>query len=198
MEVVFIRHGETDLNKTSRIQGVLFDKELNAAGKAYAQKASSHFDAKQFDQVFVSPLKRAVETANIFTNNRSLIKDDRLKEYDYGEWDGELLSDMIKQFPDAIDPWGKVAENFTNYAPHAETYAQLKARCLDFLNELAEKYQDQKILVVSHGTLIRMMVASVVASGNMVNFNTIANCALAKLAYQNGIWRLVYYNRKVI
>ncbi len=196
MEIVFLRHGQTDLNKTNKIQGALFDHDLDEQGREYAEKAAANFDPSGFDVVFSSPMKRALTTAKIFTRNRKdIILDDRLIEFNFGEWDGQYLSDMRKQYPDAFDPWGKAAANYVQYAPSGETFTELDRRCGSFLADLQKQYPEQKILVVCHGTLIRMMLAHYFAEGDINSFETMDNCALAKISYRQGIPRINYYNR---
>lgn len=196
MEIVFIRHGETDVNKSSRIQGASINASLNEAGRKYAERAAQNFDPSEFDAVYVSPLNRAVETAEIFTKGqKELQEDDRLLEFDYGEWDGKLLSQVKKEHPDAIDPWGKVGKNYIKYAPNGESREDLDKRCGEFIDEMLEKYPDGKVLVVAHGTLIRMMAAHLMTDGEMDKFETMNNCGLAKFSIRQGINRMLYYNR---
>lgn len=159
MEIVFIRHGQTDVNKSGKIQGASIDAELNETGRKLAQDSARNFDESQFNAVYASPMKRALETARIFTKDqKDIILDKRLLEFDYGEWDGALLSEMAQKYPDAIDPWGKADGNYIKYAPHGESMDELEKRCASFLDEIIKKYPDEKVLVVAHGTLIRMMV----------------------------------------
>ena len=196
MEIVFIRHGQTDLNKNNEIQGAAVDFPLNQAGEAFAKKSAENFDVSGYDAVYVSPLKRAKQTAEIFVKNqKKLIIDQRLIEFDYGEWDGKLLSQMRQEHPDAIDPWGKVNQNYIKYAKHGESFTDLKKRSNDFLNMVKSKYPNGKVLVVAHGTLIRMMVAASLTEGEINNFETMDNCGLAQISYREGIARLDFYNR---
>lgn len=199
MEIVFVRHGQTDLNKTRKIQGALFDHDLDHEGRAYAEKAAANFDPSSFDLVFSSPMKRAVTTAKIFTKGQKEIRlDKRLMEFNFGEWDGQYLTELGKKYPDAIDPWGKAAANHVKYAPSGETFAELNERCGDFLADLHQNYPDKKILVVCHGTLIRMMFAHCFTDGDINAFETMANCALAKISVRENIFRTNYYNRVLV
>ena len=196
MEIVFIRHSQTDVNKSGKIQGANIDAELNKAGRKLAQESAKNFDESQFGVVYASPMKRAFETARIFTKEKKdIILDDRLLEFDYGEWDGALLTEMAEKYPDAIDPWGKANRNYIKYAPHGESMEELEKRCADFLDEMIKRYPDKKVLVVAHGTLIRMMAAHLIANGNIDAFQTMENCGLAEFSIRDGINRLVYYNR---
>ena len=196
MEIVFIRHGQTDVNKDNRIQGAQVDAELNDYGREYAQKAAKNFDESQFDVVYSSPMKRAVETAEIFTTGQKQIKlDDRLLEFDFGDWDGKKMADLAKKYPDVMDPWGKVNRNYVKYAPNGETYEEFDQRCGEFLDEMYHKYSDKKVLVVAHGRLIRMMTAHYLTNGDMDKIDTMNNSALTKFSVRAGIPRLIYYNR---
>ena len=143
MEIVFIRHGQTDVNKDNRLQGAHVDAELNDYGRAYAKKAAANFDEDEFDVVYSSPMKRAVETAKIFTKDKKKINlDDRLLEFDFGDWDGKKMDDIVKEYPDIVDPWGKVNRNYIRYAKNGESYEAFDKRCGDFLDEMYQKYPD--------------------------------------------------------
>lgn len=196
MEIVFVRHGQTDLNKTGCIQGSLFNHDLDEGGRICAEKAAANFDPTGFDVVYSSPMKRALTTAKIFTKGQKEIKvDERLIEINFGEWDGKLLTELGQKYPDAIDPWGKASAAYVKYAPSGETYAALNKRCGSFLDDMQKQYPNKKVLVFCHGTLIRMMFAHYFTNGDMNYFETMDNCALAKVSYRNGQARANYYNR---
>ncbi|GAA3626186.1 histidine phosphatase family protein [Lactobacillus hamsteri] len=198
MEIVFIRHGQTDVNKDNRLQGALIDAELNEAGRDYAKKAADNFDENEFDVVYSSPMKRAVETAKIFTKGKKEIKlDKRLLEFDFGDWDGMKMEEIGEKYPDVVDPWGKINRQYIKYAPNGESYEAFDERCGEFLDEMYQKYPDKKVLVVAHGRLIRMMAAHYLTKGDMDLFDTMDNCALAKFSIRKGITRMDYYNRKL-
>lgn len=195
MEIIFIRHGQTDVNKANCLQGANVDAELNENGRNYAKKAAQKFDPSEFDYVFTSPLKRAVETAEIFTKGqKNLVPDQRLVEFDFGDWDGKPMDEIAKQHPDVIDPWGKINRNYVKYAPHGESYEDFEKRCASFLDEVYQKYPEDKILVVAHGRLIRAMAAYYLNS-SMDQLDTVDNCALTKFSVRKKQARLVYYNR---
>ncbi|CCI84357.1 phosphoglycerate mutase [Lactobacillus pasteurii DSM 23907 = CRBIP 24.76] len=196
MELTFIRHGQTGLNKENRIQGSATNYPLDEEGRSQAQAAAANFDPSQYDVVFVSPLARAQETAKIFTKGqKELITDERIKEFDFGSWDAQLISELRANYPDAFDEWGKVTDKYLTYATDAESQVHLGQRCQEFIDELRQKYPDGKVLVVAHGTLIRMMAACLVEAGKMSNFQTMDNCGLAKFEVKKNTSRMLYYNR---
>lgn len=197
MEIVFLRHGETDLNKSYQIQGALVDQSLNEAGRAYAEKAARNFTAADFAAVYASPFKRAQETAEIFVKGqKEILLDERLREQDFGEWDSTSVQLHLDQNPDAFDDWGFISDEYQKYAPHGETHQQVVKRVKPFLDELISKYPNQKILVVCHGTLIRSIVAYFLQTDRRL-IAQLDNCALAKFDLRASGARLVYYNKKL-
>ena len=86
MDIYLIRHGETDWNKTKRLQGVT-DIPLNAYGIELAEKTAEGLKDVPFDRIYTSPLIRAKETAQIILGTRQipLLEDPRIKEIGFGE-----------------------------------------------------------------------------------------------------------------
>ena len=89
MDIYLIRHGETDWNKTKRLQGVT-DIPLNAYGIELAEKTAEGLKDVPFDRIYTSPLIRAKKTAEIIRGDRpvELVVTDGLKEISFGEYEG--------------------------------------------------------------------------------------------------------------
>ena len=88
-----IRHGQTEMNQLRRLQG-RSDHPLNEAGIAQAGQAARSLQKVTFEYVFTSPLKRAVQTAEIIAPGVSPVTDDRLIEMDYGMYEGADLNHL--------------------------------------------------------------------------------------------------------
>lgn len=196
MRVVLLRHGQTDLNKKHLIQGSSVDHNLAPEGRAFAIKSAANFDPEQFDLVYSSPLKRAQETAQIFIKGqKKIILDDRIKERDFGEWDAKNYFELKAKHPDAFDRGGHIGPNYLKYAPHGESREHLEARVASFLTDLYQQHAEQKILIVCHGTLARMITAYYLTDGDMSMFASLKNCALVAFNVDQFGARLSYYNR---
>lgn len=95
-----------------------------------------------FDAIFCSDLKRAVDSAKIGFGDRNvpIIVDQRLRECNYGD---------MTQFPsekvDAEKP-KRIHEPF----PNGESYDQTSARMKAFLNQLKQKYQGKRVMIIGH------------------------------------------------
>ncbi len=88
LTVVLTRHGLTDRSDPEQHLGQHIDVSLNAAGRRQAESLAKRLAAVPFDRVISSPLFRAQETAQIVGRGARVETDPRLKEMDYGSWEG--------------------------------------------------------------------------------------------------------------
>jgi isoleucyl-tRNA synthetase len=103
----------------------------------------------QFDRIIVSPFLRTIETAQIVADVLGFPKekieiDERLTEVNVGVYEGKKYAEYHAMFKD-------LQERFTKAAEGAENFNEVRVRIGQFLYELEEKYQNEKILIISHG-----------------------------------------------
>lgn len=153
--LIFVRHGETDWNRTSRFQGQR-DIALNALGRRQAERngrAVAGLLASRSWRLFASPLGRTMETMQILLAaagrpDAPFETDARLQEASYGDWEG-LTPDEIAAFEAgvherrALDKWGFLP-------PAGESYAMVSERVAAWLSTL-----DGPTLVVAHAGIMR-------------------------------------------
>ena len=138
-----VRHGQTDWNVEGRYQGRL-DIDINEKGIEQAKIMRDELLNVKFDKVISSPLKRAIQTAQIisqFDNVGDIIIDERIIERCNGELEGKLKTE-IPQNIDFNDP---------NTGYGIETITDFRKRIKDFCDELKNNYKDEDVLVVTHG-----------------------------------------------
>ena len=91
MILYLVRHGETVTNKSGLIQGQR-DVELSDKGIEDAKELKEIISSLDIDVVISSPLKRAIDTAKIITDNKYPINiDDRIIERDWGLIEGIMI-----------------------------------------------------------------------------------------------------------
>lgn len=144
MDILFVRHGQTDWNVQKKVQG-LANIELNETGINQAENARELLEKENIDLIICSPLKRTIQTANIINKNKKieLIIDDRIIERDFGEFEG-----VNKEEFNFGDFWSY--DKNIKYK-NAENIQKFFKRVYAFLDDLNQKYSDKKILLVSHG-----------------------------------------------
>lgn len=147
--VYFIRHGATDWNdninnegkKDPKCQGRA-DIPINARGVQQANIMANLLKDITFDRIICSPLLRAVQTAQIISNNKQIEIDNRLIERDFGEFEG-----LTRNQFDFCNYWNKHSHISSSTG---ESIDNIKDRLYSLINEL--KLEPQKnILIVSHG-----------------------------------------------
>ena len=91
MKVYFVRHGQTDWNVQSRIQGQS-DIPLNQRGIAQAKALAAQLKTLAIDCIITSPLQRTKQTAALLNETLQvpILEEEGLKERDFGEFEGVL------------------------------------------------------------------------------------------------------------
>jgi alpha-ribazole phosphatase len=107
------------------------------------------------DAAFTSPLQRCVKLAHAL-GLENAGHDNRLKELHFGDWEMQAWDDVPRAY---FDEW---AQNYAHMSPpNGETFSQLQVRGIAFIDELLSQYHKGHVLVVTHGGMIRAMVAHV-------------------------------------
>lgn len=153
--VYFVRHGETEWNRTKRAQGQA-DIPLNTEGHrqaAHAAAALAHLDV---DAVYSSDLVRALETARPIAEAHGLevATDPDLREVDQGEWEGLTVDEIKQRWPEL---WGPARHYSAR--PGGEAPQEVRDRATRALKRIVAGHEGQTIVLVSHGGTIRWVSA---------------------------------------
>ena len=157
MQLMLIRHGETDWNSTGRYLGQT-DVPLNHRGKGQARDVSLRVKEFKPDYLYSSDLQRAQETARVLETNLSLPvqTDRRLREIDFGYWEGKTYHELSPEDKKVSNDW--FSEPETVRLPGGEAFSTFKNRVLAFSKELLLTHQGEKVVVVTHGGPIRVLI----------------------------------------
>ncbi|APU70541.1 phosphoglycerate mutase [Companilactobacillus crustorum] len=196
VELYIVRHGETDTNYEGRINGMSTDKPLNANGIKQVETLEKQIDINKFDEVYSSPMKRAMQTAEILNQGvHEIHQDKRLYEADYGSWDGLKETDLRDKYPDAFDENNFLLPTYTKYAKDGEEYSDVYRRVEDFMDDMGKK-GNKKIMVVCHGFVSRSFLKVVTDAKNISNIIQPDNAGVSKYGVSDsGIKYLYYYGR---
>jgi alpha-ribazole phosphatase len=146
----------------------------------------------KFDDVkiFSSPLKRCAKLAHAL-NLGEVNLDDRLKEFNFGEWEMKRWEDIDKE---ALDYW--VEDFVSRQVPGGESYQQMCDRVMGFFNELVKKGETEDVILVSHGGTIRAILANILEMPLMNLFRiNIDFGGVVKLSEKEGKIKIDYINR---
>jgi probable phosphoglycerate mutase len=182
--IILARHGQTDWNAERRWQGHA-DEPLNEAGRAEAQRLGAALRGHGVTRIVSSDLARASDTAAIAGAilGVPVELDARLREVDVGEWSGLTLAEVEKRYPEGL---ARRRAGGTGWA-EGEPFEVMAARVVEALTDIAERYPDEQVLVVSHGGCLRAAsVACRVASEEWISAG---NCDYDVVAVEAGEMR---------
>lgn len=187
MHLYIMRHGETDDNTRRVLQGQK-DNPLNENGINQALEARAELEEIQFDRIYVSPLIRAIHTAELATgrDKSEFIIEERIKEIGFGVLEGTVSDDMKPPYSNFfLNPGAYVAPE------GGESFDELLARVQDFLDELKGKLPGQKVLLVSHGAAIHALINRILKQ-DMSHFwdMKLANCGILEVSDENGEYEI--------
>lgn len=194
-KILFLRHGETDWNSQLRYQGTM-DVPLNSKGEKQAAAASGRLANWVPDHVAVSPLKRAVRTAEIIGKKRRWTMEpqvfDGLREVDFGEWEGRQISDVIDTYGDVYFRWRDDPGSWS--PPGGESLESVKERFMAVLESLLAM-DGSKFLIVTHGGVIRAALSALLDFPPGVSWKmTLGNCSYTALTLWRGRILLNFLN----
>lgn len=176
-----IRHGQTDWNAERRLQGST-DIPLNDVGRRQARDAAGALAGTEWDAIVSSPLGRAAETADLIAAGLGLAVARRVRELterSFGPAEG--LQDGPEL--DAL----RIPGGFRG----AESEEAAADRGLAALEALAEEFRGGRVLVVTHGSLLRVSLSR--AAGRTLPSIQNAVLNLAHHHPEDG-WNLEYFN----
>lgn len=187
LEIYLVRHGRTLFNEKDRVQGWC-DSPLTKTGVAQAKNVGKNMRHIPFTVALSSPSERASDTCEYVLEGRlPIILDKRLKEMNFGYLEGEMNAKLREGKPEDFVQMceiGWVDEG-------GENTAMVLARVQDFFENLVEKYDNEVILITSHGMWINFAVQYLMDEDVKLPFE---NCSVSKFVYEKGQFRVEYLN----
>jgi probable phosphoglycerate mutase len=148
VEVVLVRHGETEWSRSGRHTGRT-DVPLTEAGIRNAEMLAPRLQRRRFAAVFTSPLSRASETSRLAGLGEGAQVREALIEWDYGEYEGATT----KQIREGRPGWLLWRDG----CPGGEDARQVGARVDRLIDELRGLDGDSALF--AHGHVLRALAA---------------------------------------
>lgn len=195
LELLFIRHGQTDWNASQKVMGRQ-PIPLNDAGRAQARELAGFLEGTYLAAVISSPVKRAAETAEIIAASKGLgVEFDRgLSEIDYGDWVNLSFADLVGKYGGLwhkykIDPNDVVL-------PGGESMRDVKKRVGRFVDKVCKRFDSGRVALVSHADIIKIALIHLFKLDlKQMACYSIDNCAMLLVRfYEETGPRLVLYN----
>lgn len=160
--IYFVRHGKTEWNLEGRYQGAHGDSPLLAQSYREIDLLAKSLRGVKFAHAFASPIKRARVTAIKLVEQLRpkppLTLDNRLAEFNLGQWEGMKFTDVEKKWPQDQDAFHHHADQFHEQDVGAESFPHVILRVGSAVKEFCRLYPDDNILVVSHGAALNAAI----------------------------------------
>ncbi|MCS7083594.1 MAG: histidine phosphatase family protein [Aquificaceae bacterium] len=161
--IYLVRHAQSELNEKGIFQGKL-DSDLTPLGFVQARMCAKALKDQGIELIISSPQRRALKTALTISDvlNLEVVKDERIREMSFGNFEGESFSELLKTKRDIMSDWLK--NPLQNPLPTQEDMNSFKQRVEDFFESIL-KLEHNKILIVAHGGTLHAVVCLALGIG---------------------------------
>jgi isoleucyl-tRNA synthetase len=151
-----MRHGQSEHNVTRIVTRDRDGSPLTDLGRSQITTSVKTLEGAGITKVFASPFLRTKETAELVMQGlnlpaEALQHDDRIIETDFGEYEGKTYEEFYEYLE---------SHAYDAPFPGGESYQDAKNRFGAFLYELEDKYQNEHILIVTHGVGFAALTAA--------------------------------------
>ena len=168
-ELILARHGETAWNVEKVYRGRT-DVNLDGVGIKQAELLGRHLGNWELQAIYSSPLRRAIDTANIIARYQKIGIHiaEGLIDFDYGEWQSLSEQTVKNLYPTLHDEWHNNPHKVR--MPGGESLEDVKKRAIKVVNDVLYEYQGSVVLV-SHRVVNKVLICSLLGLGNSYFWN---------------------------
>lgn len=185
-----VRHAEAAYPDPDPVGGP--DLGLTANGRALAQRLAEQLAGERVAAVFTSTMGRAAETAQILADQLGQAAEELPGVQEYGV--GDLVGTEDQAAVDAVfESW--VAGDLAAAYPNGESGADLVARFGAALEELADSYRGETVVVVSHGGVMSVAIPRLTgrAISELLAARWLPHCGIARVDVDADGWALQHW-----
>jgi len=155
--VYMLRHAQSVANTKGILAGRDNSVALSKMGQQQSRLLVPYLSSIKFSKIYSSPLLRCIQTIEPFMQANPDLDfkiDERFIEMDYGKWSGRRLAALSRE-----KRWRDIQSKPSTFTfPDGESFRQMRRRVDQAILDL--KNQKSPILIITHGDIIKMAVAS--------------------------------------
>lgn len=158
MELILVRHGQTEWNKEQIFRGSK-DVELDKTGRKQAGALGNRLKNRKIDAIYSSSLKRAMSTAEAISRHQGLavMVGPGLVDMSFGEWEGHSHQEVMRLYPKQYLVW---RENpWKAKIPGASNIRDVQNQSMKaVLGMVSDNPMDSTIVVVTHRVILKLIL----------------------------------------
>ncbi|MDF2524875.1 MAG: Phosphoglycerate mutase [Clostridiales bacterium] len=185
--LIIVRHAQAEGNISREFHGWT-DSGLTELGHIQAEKVADRLKEIPIDILYSSSLTRTLQTAEYISKVKTLpiIRTDKLKEINGGDWEGVLFSELPNLWPDEYETWENKPQS--HKMPNGESMDEFQRRLIEEVEYIINHNTGKNIGIVTHGTAIKAMMCFFKGFGlcEMSNIPWCDNTAVTILDYEEG------------
>ncbi len=192
-ELILARHGETAWNVERVFRGRV-DANLDDVGVRQAELLSKYLSNWQLEAIYSSPLRRALDTANMIARYQKAAVGvaEGLTDFDYGEWQSLPEQEVRRLYPALLNEWRSNPHEVR--MPEGESLEDVRRRAVEVVNGILLKHQGN-VLLVSHRVVIKVLVCHLLGLDNSHFWNIRQDvCGITAFDYGDGRFVLTRHN----
>ena len=190
-----LRHGKPEGGEIFR-----GSTDVPISDEGYQQMQQSYDKVSAHDLVITSPMLRCKTFAADVAKAKQLplVEVEALKELHFGDWDGQSFEQVRTQYSELFNAYWQ--DPLNNTPPNAEPMRDFIQRIQQAFWQQIEAYRGQRILMVAHGAVNRVILSDILQSDavSLLRYDVPYACISRIKIYHddNGDWpQMVFHNR---
>jgi broad specificity phosphatase PhoE len=153
MNLILVRHAETEWNRVGRCQGFT-DVDLNDNGRRQIKELAKSLKDESIAYIYSSDLKRAIDTAKAIAEYHKLPVelDPDLREMDQGDLEGLTFVEIKERYAELLNTWGENPHRVK--LPGGESLKEVQERAWRAIERVYRRHTQETVVVVSHNLTI--------------------------------------------
>jgi len=192
-QVILVRHGETDWNVEQVFRGRI-DIELNETGIKQAELLAEYLSDLKIEAIYSSPLKRALNTAEIIAGYHQLSVEiaSGLTDFNFGEWQGLAHQEVKDKYRSLYAEWTENPHRVK--IPSGESLNDVRNRARGVVDAVISKYEGT-VALVSHRVVNKVLICALLGLDNSHFWDIKQDmCGITTFTYENGRFILTEHN----
>lgn len=193
MEIVLVRHGQTEWNVQEIFRGHA-DIELNDTGRKQAGLLGEFLREPGIEAVYSSPLKRALDTARTIVRHHGieLQVTDGLNDMSFGDWQGVQVDVVKERYPELYEVWSDHPDQVR--IPGGETLADVRERAMTVVDDAVARHKG-RVVLVTHRVVIKLLTLALMGLDESSFWNIVVDtCGVTTFRFSRGRFVLIRHN----